>query len=83
MFSSRMSQYLGFWYEGYRSNAIFEIGSKCVNATYTANPDGTVGVWNQDVNLLGDYTSIRGIAKVKDPSEPAAFIVTFDNPSRT
>ena len=58
------------------------MGSKCVNATYTDNKDGTVGVWNQDVNLLGNYTSIRGTAKVKDPSEPAAFIITFDNPGK-
>ena len=48
-----------------------------MNATYTANADGTVGVWNQAVNWLGDYTSIRGSAKVKNASEPAAFIVTF------
>jgi lipocalin len=53
-----------------------------VNATYTPNADGTVGVWNQAVNWLGDYSSIRGTAKVKNASEPAAFIVTFDNPSR-
>ncbi len=53
-----------------------------MNATYTPNPDGTVGVWNQAINFLGDYTSIRGSAKVKNASEPAAFIVTFDNPRK-
>lgn len=74
-------QYLGQWYEVYRSNVVFEIGSKCVNATYTANPDGSVGVWNQELNWLDDYLSIHGNARVKNASEPAAFIVTFDNPS--
>jgi hypothetical protein len=39
-------------------------------------------VWNQAVNWLDDYTSIRGTAKVKNASEPGAFVVTFDNPSR-
>ena len=58
------------------------MGSKCVNATYTANTDGTVGVFNQAINGLGAYTSIRGFAKVKDPSEPAALSVVFDNPSK-
>jgi apolipoprotein D and lipocalin family protein len=77
-----ITQYVGFWYEVYRSDIIFEVGSRCVNATYTPNADGTVGVWNQAVNFMGDYTSIRGSAKVKNASEPAAFIVTFDNPVR-
>jgi lipocalin len=58
---------------------VFEIGSSCVNATYTANPNGTVSVFNQDINLFGKYANIRGIARVKDPAVPAAFLVTFDN----
>lgn len=39
-------------------------------------------MWNQAVNLLDEYTSIRGTARVKNASEPAAFVVTFDNPSK-
>ena len=31
---------------------------------------------------MGDYTSIKGTAKVKNASEPAAFIVTFSNPRK-
>jgi len=73
---------LGLWYEVYRSDILFEVGDRCVNATYTANSDGTVGVWNQAVNFLGDYSSIRGTAKVKNASEPAAFVVTFNSPSK-
>lgn len=60
----------------------FQVGTKCVNATYTANADGTVGVWNQAIDRSGQYTSIRGTAKVKNPAEPAALAVTFDNPSK-
>jgi len=78
LISSIFIQYVGFWYEAYRSDVIFEFGSRCVNATYTPNPDGSVGVWNQEISLAGDYTSIRGSAKVKNASEPAAFIVTFN-----
>ena len=76
-------QYAGFWYEAYRSNVIFEFGSRCVNATYTLNADGSVGVWNQEINWLDDYESIHGTARVKNASEPAAFVVTFDNPSKS
>jgi apolipoprotein D and lipocalin family protein len=61
---------------------VFQIGTRCVNATYTANTDGTVGVWNQAVNRDGQYTSIRGTARVKDAAQPAALAVTFDNPAQ-
>ncbi|CAF2923580.1 unnamed protein product [Rotaria sp. Silwood2] len=77
-----VTKYVGLWYEAYRSNVIFEIGSKCVNATYTPNSDGSVGVWNQAINLFGHYTSIKGSATVKNSIEPAALQVTFDNPNQ-
>lgn len=64
-----------------RTEMPFQVGTRCVNATYTANSDGTVGVWNQAIDRSGAYTSIRGSARVKDPAEPAALQVTFDNPS--
>jgi lipocalin len=60
---------------------IFQVGTRCVNATYTANPDGTIEVLNQAVNRLNEYTSIRGTARVKDTAKPAALVVEFDNPS--
>ena len=72
------------WYEAYRSNGvIFEIGSKCVNATYTLNADGTVGVWNQAINLLGQYSTIRGSASVKNSMQPAALEVIFEKPGNS
>lgn len=58
------------------------MGTKCVNATYTANADGSVGVWNQAVDRSGQYTSIRGTAQVKNADDPAALEVTFDNPGQ-
>lgn len=77
-----LSKYVGLWYEIWRTNVIFQVGNKCVNATYTGNADGSIGVFNQAINGLGAYTSIRGFAKVKDPSDPAALSVVFDNPNQ-
>ncbi|CAF1389164.1 unnamed protein product [Rotaria magnacalcarata] len=73
------SKYLGLWYEAYRNTIIFELGSKCVNATYTAKDDGSVGVWNQAINIFGKYSSIKGSARAKNAMEPAALEVKFDN----
>lgn len=62
---------------------VFQLGTKCVNATYTANPDGSVGVWNQAIDGQGKYTSIRGSARVKNAAEPAGLVVVFDNPGNS
>ncbi|CAF4011533.1 unnamed protein product [Rotaria magnacalcarata] len=72
-----VSQYAGLWYEAYRNTILFELGTKCVNATYTLNSDGSIGVWNQAVKFFGSRTSINGTAKVKNASEPGALSVTF------
>ena len=61
---------------------IFQMGTKCVNATYTANADGSVGVWNQAIDRSGQYTSIRGTARGKNADDPAALEVVFDNPGQ-
>jgi apolipoprotein D and lipocalin family protein len=76
------TQYVGLWYEIERNPIIFEIATKCENATYTANPNGTVGVWNQAVTDYSGYYSIRGIAIVKNASEPGALEVIFSDPPR-
>ncbi|CAF0930090.1 unnamed protein product [Adineta ricciae] len=76
------TKYLGAWYEIERNNIIFEVASKCENATYTANDNGTVGVWNQAITEYSGYYSIHGIAQVKDPAEPGALEVIFSNPPR-
>ncbi|CAF4744128.1 unnamed protein product, partial [Rotaria sp. Silwood2] len=56
-------RYAGVWYEVYRNNILFELGAKCVNATYTVQDDGSIGVFNQAINWFGYYTSINGTAK--------------------
>jgi len=68
---------MGVWYEIYRIDNVFESGGKCTNATYTANPDGTVGVFNQQIDSNGKYASIQGYAEVKDRNVPGALKVTF------
>ncbi|CAF2043008.1 unnamed protein product [Rotaria magnacalcarata] len=76
------TRYLGLWYEIERNNIIFEIASKCENATYTDNHNGTVGVYNQAITAYGGYYTIHGVAVAKDPSEPGALEVIFSNPPR-
>lgn len=75
-------QYLGLWYEIERNDIIFEVASKCENATYTLNPNGTVGVWNQAVTRYSGYYSIHGIGVAKDPQNPAALEIIFTNPGK-
>ena len=67
-------QYAGVWYEIYRHDPN-EIGSKCENETFVANPDGTMNVWNQYVNQIRGYNSHRGVAVATKPTEPAAFLI--------
>ena len=40
-------------------------------------------VWNQYVTQLSGYSSHRGLAVVKKPIEPAAFIIHLINPGNT
>ena len=42
-----------------------------------ANADGTVGVFNQQIDFNGKYASIQGSAVVKDRNVPGALKVTF------
>lgn len=70
------------WYEIERNNIVFEIASKCENATYSANPNGTLGVWNQAVTAYGGHYNISGIAIAKNASEPAALEVIFSEPGQ-
>ncbi|CAF1334064.1 unnamed protein product [Rotaria sordida] len=74
------SRYAGVWYEVYRNTILFELGAKCVNATYTLQNDGSIGVFNQAINWFGHYTSINGTAKVKNSAQPGSLVVNFDSP---
>ncbi|CAG9796968.1 unnamed protein product [Diatraea saccharalis] len=65
----RPSEYLGKWYEAERYFFIFELGGKCVTATYTDLGNGTVGVYNSNYNTItGKQSGINGTATLSDPS---------------
>ncbi|XP_046382926.1 apolipoprotein D-like [Ischnura elegans] len=71
-------KYLGLWYEAERYPAVFEIGAKCVTATYTMNPNGTIDVLNENINSVsGIKSSIEGYATIVDPDDPAKLAVRF------
>ncbi|XP_008306467.1 apolipoprotein D-like [Cynoglossus semilaevis] len=71
-----VSQYMGVWYEIEKLPAAFERG-KCVQASYSLLSDGTVNVYNSEILSDGTVNSIQGVAKVKDPSQPAVLSVSF------
>jgi len=75
------SKYLGVWYEYANTFEVFQIGSKCVRATYTQDGD-KVGVKNEQLNKwFGFYNSVEGSARPADPNNTsvAELKVSFDN----
>lgn len=46
----KLIKYVGKWYEYAKYPFIFTAGGKCITATYTENPDGSVGVVNSMVS---------------------------------
>jgi len=71
-----VTKYMGTWYEIEKLPAAFERG-KCIQATYSLLTDGTVKVRNAELLSNGKISSIEGVAKVKDPSQPAILGVGF------
>ena len=53
-----------------------------MNTAYTANPDGSVNVWNQAINLFGQHSSIKGSASIKNSMKPGALEVVFNSPGK-
>jgi len=76
-------QYLGSWYEVESYFPIFfQIGTKCVKATYSQNDDGSIRVQNQGVNsFTGKETDIVGRAYAPDASIPSKLKVSFSTGS--
>jgi len=71
-------QYLGTWYEYSNTFEIFQIGGKCVRATYT-DKAGNVRVLNEQVDKRsGSYKSITGSARQELNSTRGELIVSFD-----
>jgi apolipoprotein D and lipocalin family protein len=71
-----LSRYLGLWHEIAHLPMFFQ--RNCVDqitATYTQNPDGTIGVVNACRTGAGACTSSKGIARPSNA--PGALKVTF------
>ncbi|XP_041823617.1 apolipoprotein D-like [Melanotaenia boesemani] len=71
-----VTKYMGTWYEVEKLPAVFEKG-RCIQATYSLLPDGTVRVHNEELLSGGTINSIMGVAEVTDPSQPAILSVRF------
>ncbi|XP_014269584.1 apolipoprotein D-like [Maylandia zebra] len=71
-----VTKYMGTWYEIEKLPAVFERGT-CNQATYSLQSDGTVKVHNAELLSDGTVNSIEGVAKVKEPSQPAVLSVNF------
>lgn len=71
-----ITEYMGTWYELQKFPTVFEKG-RCIQATYSLLPDGTVRVHNEELLSDGTINSIVGVAKVTDPSKPAILSVGF------
>ena len=70
------SAYMGKWYEIARLDHSFERGLEHVNATYSANPDGTVNVINRGFNpASGKWKEAH--AKAVPTKIPGQFKVYF------
>jgi len=73
-----VSRYTGTWYEYSNVFEIFQVGGRCVRATYTDNNDGSVGVFNEQINAItGKYGNINGTARLADAAY-AELVVNFD-----
>ena len=59
-----ISRYTGTWYEYSNVFEVFQIGGKCVRATYTDNGGGTVGVFNEQIKSLWVYRRTTYILRI-------------------
>ncbi|WP_227546077.1 lipocalin family protein [Marinobacter fonticola] len=74
-------RYLGTWYEIARLPHPFEEGLSYVQATYTANEDGTIDVLNQGFNAAsGEWEQANGVAKFVGERRVGHLKVSFFGP---
>jgi len=76
-----VGSYSGVWFEYANTFEVFQIGSKCVRATYTQAGDG-ITVKNEQVNKwFNFYNSIEGSARFADPNKTdiGELYVSFNN----
>ncbi len=73
-----LNRYTGKWYEIARYPNWFQSGCTSSTADYTANGDGTIGVFNTCLAADGSVNStIQGTARVVDSAANAKLKVTF------
>ncbi|XP_055837632.1 apolipoprotein D-like [Episyrphus balteatus] len=66
----QLPDFLGQWYEYERYPFVFEAGGKCTYARYASLPNGTVSVYNFNINSITNRKSdISGTAKVVAPAK--------------
>lgn len=74
-------RYLGTWYEIARIDFFFEKDIDNTSATYTANPDGTIGVRNRGFKYLENrWDEARGTARFRGDRSLGALEVSFFGP---
>lgn len=63
-----LTKYTGKWYQVYEDkfDKLFQKDGKCATAEYGINDNGTISVFNQQIDLNGKYDNIRGYAYYKD-----------------
>jgi len=75
-----LNRYVGKWYEIARYPTPFQAGCASSTANYTANEDGTIGVFNTCLAPDGSVNStIQGTARVVDATTNAKLKVSFPN----
>ncbi len=73
-----VERYLGTWYEIARLDHSFERGLSRVTATYARRADGGIAVFNRGYDAAdGDWSEIRGTARLMGRPEVASLSVTF------
>jgi apolipoprotein D and lipocalin family protein len=73
-----LNRYTGKWYEIAHYPTFFQADCASSTAEYTANADGTIGVFNTCLAADGGVNStIQGTARVVDPTTNAKLKVTF------
>ncbi|MDP2877709.1 MAG: lipocalin family protein [Holophaga sp.] len=72
-----LARYMGTWHEIAKFPNRFQRGCGCTTATYALRSDGKVSVVNRCGTGEGKFKSVKGWAKVVDPTTRAKLKVTF------
>merc|ERR1711988_1172311 len=73
-----LKRYLGTWHEYGSIPSWFQLGLKCVSATYDLKDNGKIGVYNRGIKADGSESGIKGEAEVVGP-ETAKLGVRFSD----